>query len=296
MQGEFDHARAHGARASRSIFEELGLQTESGPPRDGHGSARAARGQPRRRRAELRTAYDALDAVGETFALSTVAGFLAQTLLEQGDARRGDRVLRTEPRADDRGGRRDAGAVALRPRHGSSRGRGRRPRPRRSPERRSSCSSRRTRSCTRSRPSVALGEALVAGGRIDEARDGLRGARAPRGDEGRRRDPHRRTPPTRGSRRRPDDERERLGHQFHGPFVSDVATIVQILGAWVERDRDDASRVRRRRAHVGSGQRLAVVEDLLDLVPFGSAGSVQRRRRRPGRCARARRRAEVLCG
>jgi predicted Zn-dependent protease len=34
--------------------------------------------------AELRSAYDALDAVGETYVLSTVAGFLAQTLLEQG--------------------------------------------------------------------------------------------------------------------------------------------------------------------------------------------------------------------
>jgi tetratricopeptide (TPR) repeat protein len=33
---------------------------------------------------ELRAAYDALDAVGETYVLSTVAGFLAQTLLEQG--------------------------------------------------------------------------------------------------------------------------------------------------------------------------------------------------------------------
>ena len=46
---------------------------------------------------ELRSSYDVLDAVGETFLLSTVAGFLAQTLLEQRSVGGGERVLRAEP-------------------------------------------------------------------------------------------------------------------------------------------------------------------------------------------------------
>ena len=189
-------------------------------------------------------AYDALDAVGERFALSTVAGFLAQTLLEQGELDAAAVVLRTEPGADHRGGHRDQCAVALRPRTHPRAARGGGRERRRSPERRSSCSRRPTRSSTRSRRASRSARPSSPAGRIDEARDGIARQREPRREEGRRRDPQRRTPPPRGSRRRPDDEITRLGHQFQGPLISDVATIVQTLVPLGSScDRDDAFRV-----------------------------------------------------
>ena len=83
MQGEFDHARALAAR-SRSIFEELGLQMETARLGMDTSAIERLAGNLDGAVRDLRQAYDALDAVGETFARSTVAGFLAQTLLEQG--------------------------------------------------------------------------------------------------------------------------------------------------------------------------------------------------------------------
>ena len=83
MQGEFDHARSLAARG-RALFEELGLEMEKA--RLGMEAAGIERlsGDLQSAVRELQSAYDALDAVGEKFLLSTVAGFLAQTLLEQG--------------------------------------------------------------------------------------------------------------------------------------------------------------------------------------------------------------------
>ena len=83
MQGEFDHARSLAARG-RALFEELGLDMEKA--RLGMEAAGIERlsGDLQGAVRELQSAYDALDAVGEKFLLSTVAGFLAQTLLEQG--------------------------------------------------------------------------------------------------------------------------------------------------------------------------------------------------------------------
>jgi tetratricopeptide (TPR) repeat protein len=83
MQGEFDHARGLAAR-SRSVFEELGLQMETARLGMDTGALERLAGNLDRAATELRAAYDALDAVGERFALSTVAGFLAQTLFELG--------------------------------------------------------------------------------------------------------------------------------------------------------------------------------------------------------------------
>ncbi len=83
MQGEFDHARGLAA-GSRSIFEELGLQMETARLGMDTGALERLAGNLDRAATELRAAYDALDAVGERFALSTVAGFLAQTLFELG--------------------------------------------------------------------------------------------------------------------------------------------------------------------------------------------------------------------
>ena len=83
MQGEFDHARSLAARG-HALFEELGLEMEKA--RLGMEAAGIERlsGDLESAVRELQSAYDALDAVGEKFLLSTVAGFLAQTLLEQG--------------------------------------------------------------------------------------------------------------------------------------------------------------------------------------------------------------------
>jgi class 3 adenylate cyclase/tetratricopeptide (TPR) repeat protein len=84
MQGEFDHARGLAAR-SQSIFEELGLQMEKARLGMDTSAIERLAGDLEGAARDLRTAYDALDAVGERFALSTIAGFLAQTLLERGD-------------------------------------------------------------------------------------------------------------------------------------------------------------------------------------------------------------------
>ena len=84
MQGEFGHARSLAAR-SRSIFEELGLRMETARLGLDTSAIERLAGDLEGAARDLRSAYDALDAVGERFALSTIAGFLAQTLLEQGD-------------------------------------------------------------------------------------------------------------------------------------------------------------------------------------------------------------------
>ena len=84
MQGEFDHARGMASR-SRTVFEELGLQMETARLGMDTGTLERLAGNLEGATTEFRMAYEALDAVGERFALSTVAGFLAQTLLEQGE-------------------------------------------------------------------------------------------------------------------------------------------------------------------------------------------------------------------
>jgi tetratricopeptide (TPR) repeat protein len=83
MQGEFDHARSLATRG-RGVFEDIGL--DMGKARLGMEAASIERlaGDLDAAVSGLRSAYEALDAVGEKYVLSTVAGFLAQTLLEQG--------------------------------------------------------------------------------------------------------------------------------------------------------------------------------------------------------------------
>ena len=83
MQGAFEHARMEAAQ-SRSIFEELGLQMEKARVAWDAGAIERLAGNLEGAARELRSSYDMLDAVGETFLRSTVAGFLAQSLLEQG--------------------------------------------------------------------------------------------------------------------------------------------------------------------------------------------------------------------
>jgi class 3 adenylate cyclase/tetratricopeptide (TPR) repeat protein len=84
MQGEFDHARGLAARG-RAVFEELGLDMEKARLGMEASNVERLAGDLEAAERELRAAYDALDAVGERYVLSTVAGFLAQTLLELGE-------------------------------------------------------------------------------------------------------------------------------------------------------------------------------------------------------------------
>ena len=215
---------------------------------------------------ELRAAYDALDAVGEKFVLSTVAGFLAQTLLERGALEEASalcersRELTTEADVATQGLWRYVRGTHPRPAGRGVRGARHHPRGAR-------VLSQPTEAIVyQIECHVALGEALAAGGRAGRGATGVRGRASPRRAEGRRRDPHRRTPPARGSRRRPEDDVAWATSPAPGPVR---------LGAWRRssrcsgflrrRDRDDASVVgrRRRRRHIGSRR---VVEDLRDLV------------------------------
>ena len=228
MQGEFEHARTQSAR-SRSIFEDLGLQMESARLGMDTGTIERLAGNLDVAASEFRSAYDALDALGETFARSTVAGFLAQTLLEQGAL---DEATAFCERSRELTTEADIATHALwryvrgqDPRTPGSGGRGRGDLSR---------GDRASRADGRDRlPDRGAGRPRRGADRRDPTGRGACGVPArgePRGNEGRRRDPHRRAPPNRGSRRRPDDERERLGHQFQGPFPGASATTVQILG------------------------------------------------------------------
>ena len=83
MQGEFDYARELVERG-RAVFVELGLELETARVAMEASSVERLAGELDAAARELRGAYDALDAIGETYLRSTVAGFLAQTLFECG--------------------------------------------------------------------------------------------------------------------------------------------------------------------------------------------------------------------
>jgi predicted ATPase/class 3 adenylate cyclase len=83
MQGEFEHARSLAARA-RALLEEMDLEMVKARLGMEVASIERLAGDLDASARELRAAYESLDAMGETYLLSTVAGLLAQTLLEQG--------------------------------------------------------------------------------------------------------------------------------------------------------------------------------------------------------------------
>ena len=83
MQGEFDHARELIGRA-RALLEELGVDTEAAWVGIEAWRTERLAGDHVAAERELRRSYDALDAYGERYTLSTIAALLAQTLLEQG--------------------------------------------------------------------------------------------------------------------------------------------------------------------------------------------------------------------
>ena len=78
MQGRFERARELVSRA-RALLEELGLEVEAALVAIEAWRIEILAGNPAAAESELRPAYDALDAVGEKYILSTVAGHLART-------------------------------------------------------------------------------------------------------------------------------------------------------------------------------------------------------------------------
>jgi class 3 adenylate cyclase/predicted ATPase len=85
MQGSFDHARSLVGKG-RALLEELGLDVEAARVDLEAWRVEMLAGDVDAAEREVRRAYDLLDAVGARYLLSTVAGSLAQTLLERGDA------------------------------------------------------------------------------------------------------------------------------------------------------------------------------------------------------------------
>jgi class 3 adenylate cyclase/tetratricopeptide (TPR) repeat protein len=82
MQGEFDHARELVARA-RALLDELGVGTEAAWVGIEAWRTELLAGDLEAAERELRRSYDALDAYGEQYTLSTVAALLAQTLIDR---------------------------------------------------------------------------------------------------------------------------------------------------------------------------------------------------------------------
>ncbi len=85
MQGAFDHARSLVGKG-RALLEELGLDVETARVDLEAWRVEMLAGQIDAAEEQVRKAYDLLDAVGEKYLLSTVAGSLAQTLLERGSS------------------------------------------------------------------------------------------------------------------------------------------------------------------------------------------------------------------
>ena len=132
---------------------------------------------------ELRRGYDLLQAVGEKYFLSTVAGLLGQTLYRARSPRRGRAARTARTRTCRRRRHRHASPLALRSREGPHAERDRPARERRSSARRSRSSSRRTPCCSssaRCSTSPRCYGSLVSTGVPRRAR---RGTRA-RGGEG----------------------------------------------------------------------------------------------------------------
>jgi tetratricopeptide (TPR) repeat protein len=83
MAGRFEEAREQHTRA-QAVFKELGLTVRHGAGVQSGGRIELLAGDPAAAEAELRRGYDDLAALGENDYLSTVAGYLAEALYEQG--------------------------------------------------------------------------------------------------------------------------------------------------------------------------------------------------------------------
>jgi len=83
LRGDFEHARELYADA-RAVLEDLGLTVAAAQTAIESSRVEMLAGEPGAAEAELRRSYVALEAVGERYLLSTVAGLLGQALAEQG--------------------------------------------------------------------------------------------------------------------------------------------------------------------------------------------------------------------
>ncbi len=83
MQGSFDHARTLVTRA-QALFDELGLEVHAARLAVEAWRVEMLAGEVDLAERALRDAYDALEAKGERYLLSTVAGLLAQMLIARG--------------------------------------------------------------------------------------------------------------------------------------------------------------------------------------------------------------------
>jgi tetratricopeptide (TPR) repeat protein len=182
MQGEFDHARALAVRG-RTVFEELGLEMEKARLGMEASSIERLAGDLEAAERELRAAYDALDAVGERYVLSTVAGFLAQTLLELGEIAEASamcdrsRELATDADVATQGLWRYVRARILARQDAA-------PEAERIAREALTYLAPTEAIVYRIEGHIALGEALIAGERLDEARLALEDARLLAGEKG----------------------------------------------------------------------------------------------------------------
>jgi Flp pilus assembly protein TadD len=83
MAGRFEEARERHARA-QAFLEELGLTVRHAAGAQSGGRIELLAGDPAAAEAELRRGYGVLAAIGENDYRSTVAGYLAEALYEQG--------------------------------------------------------------------------------------------------------------------------------------------------------------------------------------------------------------------
>ena len=233
MQGAFDHARELVARARALLSRSSASTWTPRAPAWRRGGSRCSRATSRRRSGSFARSYDALDAVGERYVLSTVAGLLAQTLLERGaplEEASASRDRSQELATDDDVA--TQAAVAVRPR----------PDPRARGEhaaaealdhgRRSRCLAPTDADVFRLEAELDLGETSWPRRRTDEARVAYEAARGLAERKGGVVLLGAVLRAARGARRRPRVRPGRAGlrHQLHGPFVFAWVTIVQIFG------------------------------------------------------------------
>ena len=101
MQYEFDGARELYTRA-RAMFEELGLHVDASTLCLSSAHVELLAGNPEAAERELRRGYDHLAALGERYLLSSVAGLLAEALVDAGRFEEAeDAALATEELADE---------------------------------------------------------------------------------------------------------------------------------------------------------------------------------------------------
>ena len=114
---------ARACRRARTLFEELGLEMDKARLGMETSSIERLAGDLEAAERELRGSYDALDAVGERYVLSTVAGLPRADAARARRDRGGERDVRAEPGARDRRRRRDARRCGGTSADGSSPGR-----------------------------------------------------------------------------------------------------------------------------------------------------------------------------